>query len=103
MTRRFRLAHRCFAVLVMLAVSATLGDAQDVTGLPRVRGASLDAAQLLEELVVGSATGRDLVRQLDRSDLIVFIRYEWFPTNTLRGRIGVLSVERTTGASSPSR
>jgi hypothetical protein len=31
------------------------------------------------------------VQQLGRSDLIVFIRYEWFPTNTLRGRIGVLA------------
>jgi hypothetical protein len=90
---RLQLARLLFAALAVVAVTATLADAQPIApgAIPGVRGASRDAVHLLEELVARSGTARDLVEQLGRSDLVIFIRYEWFQALTLRGRIGFLT------------
>jgi hypothetical protein len=86
-------ARRIVVAVLTIAAIARLAPAQDVAidAPARVRGASVDAVHLLQELVARSATGRHLVAQLDRSDLVVYIRYEWFQALTLRGRIGVVA------------
>ena len=78
-----------------IAVMATLASAQEAgpAAPPRVRGATVDAALLLDELVARSPTVRDLVGRLNHSDLLVYIRHQWFSTATLRGRIGFLTAD----------
>jgi hypothetical protein len=91
-------ARRRFAdcvAITMVAIVAIAGPAhaQDDAAVEpmRLRGATLDAVHLLRELVARSPTGRDLVDRLERSDLVVYVRYEWFQTLTLRGRIGAIA------------
>ena len=90
---RLRLAHRLLGALIALGVATPLASGDDVVSGPPagVRGASLDAVHLLEELVARSSTGRDLLEQLSRSDLVIFVRHAWFPIEMLRGRIGFLA------------
>lgn len=72
------------------ALAGTLANAQEAAGpsTARIRGAHVDEALLLDELVARSPIARDLVDRLDRSDLIVYVTYRWFSTQTLHGRIG---------------
>jgi len=91
---RLRPAH----VLLVLTAAIVLTTAATATAqdgncgvCPRVRGSTADTAQLLKELVERSATARDLVERIDRSDVVVYIRHEWFTSSTLRGRIGFLA------------
>jgi hypothetical protein len=91
-----RIARTFLAFAGAIAVTATLASAQDAdrAAPPHVRGATIDAAQLLDELVARSPTVRDLVDRLDRSDVLIYIRYQWFSTTTLRGRIGFLAADQ---------
>lgn len=84
------------AAVAAIAVTATLATAQDAdrAAPSRIRGATVDAAQLLNELLERSPTVRDLVDRLDHSDLVVYVRYEWFSTTTIRGRIGFLASDK---------
>ena len=93
---RPRLTRALLPALGAIAMTAAFAgaDEAEIGGVPRVRGASTEAVQLLQELVSRSTTGRDLVTRLERSDLLVFVRYEWFQSHTLRGRIGFLAASR---------
>ena len=75
-----------------IAFSATLASAQEPESAPpHVRAATHDTKSLLKELIERSVTARELVEHLERADIVVYIRQEWFPTSTLRGRIGFLT------------
>jgi hypothetical protein len=76
-----------------IVLSATVAWTQEVDAgaAPHVRGSTLDTMQLLKELVERSATARDLVARIDRSDVTLYIRHQWFNSSTLRGRIGFLA------------
>jgi hypothetical protein len=88
-----RLARVLSLALWAVAATATPVGADDPgpAAPSRLRGTSLDDNHLLDELVARSATGRHLVAELGRSDLVVFVRHEWFQTQILRGRIGVVA------------
>ena len=88
-----RFARALMVAATTTALTATLASAQDADrAAPRhVRGATVDAVELLDELIARSPTARDLVERLDHSDLLVYIRFQWFSTVTLRGRIGFLT------------
>jgi hypothetical protein len=93
MTLRGALAVLVSAGAMVAAVPAT-GAETDRPASPHVRGASLDAALLLDEARARSGTVRELVDRLEHSDLIIYIRYEWFTAASLRGRIGFLASGR---------
>jgi hypothetical protein len=82
---------RVGALFVILTISFAAGAAraQDV-GAPtsNVRGTDDATALLIRDLVARSATGRELVDALDRSDLVVYVRRRVFPSPMLNGRIG---------------
>jgi hypothetical protein len=59
--------------------------------VPHVRSEVQEGGALVEELVRRSPTGREIVAELDRSTVIVYIRYRLFKESTLVGRIGLLS------------
>ncbi len=91
-----RSARALLVAVGTIAVTVTLASAPDAdrAAPPHVRGTNADAALLLNELVARSPTVRDLVDRLDHSDVVVYIRYVWFPTTTLRGRIGFLTSDK---------
>ena len=65
--------------------------AQDTaTIVSNVRGIDEASSTLIRDLVSRSATGRELVDQIDRSDLVVYVRRRLFTTTMLNGRIGFL-------------
>ena len=65
--------------------------AQDVSRPPHVRSESADLRRLIADAADQSVTFRSLVNAIDRSDVIVYVRARLFPTETLEGRIGLLS------------
>ena len=91
-----RFARALLVAAATVALTATLASAQDADRVapPHVRGATIDAAELLDELVARSPTVRDLVGRLEHSDLLIYVRYQWFSTTTLRGRIGFVAANR---------
>jgi hypothetical protein len=94
MTRRLLRHLVVFAAATTLAaVPARAQD--DCPTPPHVRGATEDTASLLHELVDRSPTARELVDQLEQSDVIVYVRHEWFSSSSLRGRIGFLTAAPT--------
>jgi hypothetical protein len=88
-----RAARLLLAAIAAIAVGATVAAAQDTPcpAAAHVRGASEETAALLRELVDRSPTARELVDRLEHSDAIIYVRFEWFPSATLRGRIGFLT------------
>jgi hypothetical protein len=85
------ISPRAAALSVLLTVSFAAGSAgaQDA-GVPtsHVRGTDDATTLLIRDLVARSTIGRDLVDELDRSDLVVYVRRRVFPTVSLNGRIG---------------
>ncbi|HKB09065.1 MAG TPA: hypothetical protein VKD69_00375 [Vicinamibacterales bacterium] len=77
--------------MAILTISAPIAPAlaQDpAAAISNVRGIDDASAALIRDLIARSATGRDLVNRIDRSDLVVYVRRRQFPTATLNGRIG---------------
>jgi hypothetical protein len=91
MRRRLTCTLPLALIAIALASTSVAARSSSVGAVSRVRGASIDSERLLAELIARSPTGRGLVEQLGRSDLIVYVRYEWFQTQMLRGRIGVVA------------
>ena len=58
---------------------------------PHLRPESADARALAAELVARSPTAHALVDRLDRSDVVVYLRYRAFTSPTFDGRIALLS------------
>ena len=75
----------------MVAATPVRADEIDRPTPPHVRGATLDAALLLDEARARSATVRELLDRLEHSDLLIYVRYEWFSSASLRGRIGFVA------------
>jgi len=76
------------AAVLMTAALALAGP--PAAAAPHVRPESVEARTLLHELLDRSPTARQLVEELERSDLIVYIRHRVFTDTTLNGRIGLL-------------
>lgn len=83
------------AAAIAIALTATPSRAQDPGPATHLRADS-DTMRLFHDLLARSPTARDMVEVLEQSDVVVYIRQQWFPTNTLRGRTGCV-------ASSPPR
>jgi hypothetical protein len=58
---------------------------------PHLRPQTTDARQLVAEATRRSASIRDMVDRLERSDVIVYIRHRVFAESGLEGWIGILS------------
>ena len=85
-------ARACtFCLLFTIAIPTHSALAQDAAGSPRVRGVDAAASALIRDLTTRSVTGRDLVDQLERSDLVVYVRRRLFTTTMLTGRIGFVA------------
>ena len=84
------ISSRVCTVFILLTLSTPLAvaRAQDAATASHVRGTDDASAALIRDLVARSATGRELVDQLDRSDLVVYVRRRLFATAMLTGRIG---------------
>ena len=85
------LPTRVCTLFVLLTISTPINSAlaQDTaTMMSNVRGIDEGSSALIRDLVARSATGRELVDQIDRSDLVVYVRRRLFTTTTLNGRIG---------------
>jgi hypothetical protein len=63
---------------------------------PHVRPEGAELRALIAETAVRSATFRQLVDRIERSDLIVYVRTQHFASGRLEGRIGFAT--RATGA-----
>jgi hypothetical protein len=89
---RARTLGQMLFVVSAIALTPAVGRAQEAeTPPPHVRGATPETRGLVRELVERSQTGRELVERLEQADIVVYVRQEWFPTSTLRGRIGFLT------------
>ena len=75
-------------VLLTLSSPLTVAHAQDAATASHVRGTDEATTTLIRDLVARSATGRELVDRLDRSDLVVYVRRRLFATSMFSGRIG---------------
>ena len=74
---------------VAVLMTGALAVAQThATPAPRVRPETSHASDLLAALVARSPTARELVRTLQNSDVVVYVRHRTFTGTTLDGRIG---------------
>jgi hypothetical protein len=86
-----RTVARALLCVTVMAAGTAPARAQEEAPAAHVRGTDSATALLVHDLIERSPTGRLLIEQLDRSDLIVYVRYRWFTSTTLRGRIGFLA------------
>jgi hypothetical protein len=86
----FMISSRVCTLFVLLTLSTPIAvaHAQDAATASHVRGTDEASTTLIRDLVARSATGRELVDRLDRSDLVVYVRRRLFTTALLSGRIG---------------
>jgi hypothetical protein len=82
---------RALLILATVTVGTAPAVAQDDAPPPHVRCTDAATGDLLHELMGHSQTARDLVDRLEGSDLTIYVRYHWFTTALLRGRIGLLA------------
>ena len=82
---------RLSAFAICLVIGTRAARAQDVSRPPHVRPESADLRRLIADAADQSVTFRSLLNTIDRSDVIVYVRARLFPTETLEGRIGLLS------------
>jgi hypothetical protein len=80
-------------VLLTLSTPIAVAHAQDMATASHVRGTDEASTTLIRDLVARSATGRELVERLDRSDLVVYVRRRLFTTTMLNGRIGFVRAD----------
>ncbi len=80
---------------VAVVMTGALALAQThATPAPRVRPETRQAADLLNDLIAQSRTGRELVDMLNDSDILAYVRHRRFTTTTLDGRIGFVPIGR---------
>lgn len=85
-------ARACLIAAVALVFTVSLASAQDPgQAAPHVRGVNLETALLLHDLTARSPTARELVEHLNRSDVLLYVEFRPFSSETLRGRIGLLA------------
>jgi hypothetical protein len=80
------------AGVAVVLVAALAGAETPAPGAPpHLRPETEEGRALLAELTNRSPSARALVDRLDRSDVVVYVRYRAFMTPTLEGRIGLVS------------
>jgi len=89
----FRRSLPIAGVAVIVCAALSLAQAP-VSAAPHVRPESTDLRELLDELTDRSATARGLVRALDDSDVLVYVRHRLFTESLLDGRTGLLRCDR---------
>jgi hypothetical protein len=72
-------------------VAAALGPSPALAAPPHVRAEAPDMRLLAQELSDQSPTARALIARLERSNVIVYIRFRAFASLDLDGRVGLLS------------
>jgi hypothetical protein len=84
---------RAFLIAATIVFIAAAAHAQppSPTPSPRIRPETKDARALLDELIARSPTAERLVEHLEQSDVIVYVRFRWFPTEAINGHIGLAS------------
>lgn len=88
LTRRRSLVLVC---VFWLPLAAPVSAQDRSMSLVHVRPESQDLRELVDAAALGSTAIRDLIAQLDRSNVIVYIRARTFPSQELQGQIGLLS------------
>jgi hypothetical protein len=58
---------------------------------PHIRPETAELRAVVNGLLEGSATAREMAEHLEHSDVVGYIRYRLFQTATLEGRIGLLA------------
>jgi hypothetical protein len=86
------LATLLFALVLLASAPAGALDLEAAHG-PHVRTESREMRELIDETSHRSPTFRNLVARLDRSDVIVYVKYRAFTGLSLTGRTGLLSVD----------
>ena len=80
------------AVSVLLLLASNLLAQDPSAPPPHMRAESRELRALVDEAARRSPVVRDLIDQIDRSDLTVYIRTRKFEGTELDGRVGILSV-----------
>ena len=86
--------HRTLGIIVVAVryfVAPVVAQVPGEQFVPHVRSEVPEGGALVEELVRRSPTAREIVAELDRSTVVVYVRYRLFKESTLVGRIGLLS------------
>jgi hypothetical protein len=85
--------RRALVIAATILVIAAAAQAQTpaAEAIPRVRPETAEARALLDELLARSPTAQRLVDHLQESDVIVYVRYRWFATESINGHIGLAS------------
>lgn len=78
------------ATILSLATSAHARTPADPASA-RVRPETSEGRELLAELIARSPTAQRLVDHLEQSDVVVYVRYRWFATESINGHIGLMS------------
>src|SRR5437762_12240983 len=77
------------AAAILCSVTLALAQTPAPEAIPHIRPETADARALLDELIARSPTAHRLVDHLQESDVIVYVRYRWFPTDAINGHIGM--------------
>ncbi|HEY7284790.1 MAG TPA: hypothetical protein VH497_05080 [Vicinamibacterales bacterium] len=91
----FRRSLPIAGAAVLMTAALALAD-PPAGATPHVRPETQAARALLHELLDRSPTAWQLVDEIDRRDLIVYIRHRVFTDATLNGRIGLLRSNQPT-------
>jgi hypothetical protein len=91
----FRRSLPIAGVAVLMTAAPALAE-PPAGATPHVRPETREARALLHELLERSPTACQLAEELERSDVIVYIRHRVFTDATLNGRIGLLRSKEPT-------
>ena len=85
--------RRALTIAATILVTAAAAHAQPPSRMPspRIRPETKEARALFDELIARSPTAQRLVDRLEESNVVVYVRYRWFPTEAINGHIGLAS------------
>ena len=74
--------RRALTLAATILVTAAAAHAQPPSRMPspRIRPETKEARALFDELIARSPTAQRLVDRLEESNVVVYVRYRWFPT-----------------------
>ena len=78
-------------IIAAWAAVASIGSQPAAAAMPHLRPESADARELLRDASAHSSTVRALVDRLERSDVVVYIRFTRFADTALEGRASFLA------------
>jgi hypothetical protein len=88
------------AGLSFLMMTATAVAATPAESAPsHLRPTSAELRAIVSDVLERSATAREMAERLEQSDVVVYVRYRWFQTTQLQGRIGLVE----SGPDNPTR